>query len=234
MMEYIKTRLNQVDMEIVKPHLFAMGSGDKALQTLHIWRRYIPLYREMVEDILRRIRQFPFSEIESMRGGCIPGASGTGGAEMEWNDVPESIRRYRGDFELVLSQLQEYQERINQLTAVMTAVKSFADNRNLGRLTTLATLFLPFSLISGIFSMEEDIRSISGFTFGLYFAVAAFLVAVVYFVAIAPEVLRLGTIQRLYTPWLVLQKVTDMKILKSLWPSRSRRTSGHPSQGSRV
>lgn len=175
MTDYIKTRLSQIDLEIVKPQQYASGNDDEMLQILHVWRRYIPLYREMVDEILRRIREPPYSHIDAPKVGSSPGDV----------QVPGPIHRFEEDFKLVLWQLDEYQSRINQLTSVTTAVKSFADNHNIRRLTTLATFFIPFSLIAGIFSME-DLREVSDYTYGVYFAVAvplAFVVSTVAFIA---------------------------------------------------
>ncbi|KAI1082468.1 hypothetical protein F5B20DRAFT_531394 [Whalleya microplaca] len=225
MSDYIKTRLNQVDLEIVKPEAFAPGSHvDNALQKLHMWRRFIPLYREMVSETLQHVFRFPchsesFSEtakdIGSVGGSTIlhqePGT--TRNSADSWatprtgdqlTDPSRPVGSYRKDFLLVLSQLEEYQKRIDRLTSVVTAVMSIedsrrglTDNHNIGRLTGLATFFIPFSLIAGILSMQSDIDGISSKTFRVYFAVSlplAVVVALVAWVLSQPEIKRYLTI----------------------------------------
>jgi hypothetical protein len=60
MSDYIKTRLCQIDLEIVKPKQFASDKRiDSALDKLNMWGRFIPLYREMVTETLQQVFRFP-------------------------------------------------------------------------------------------------------------------------------------------------------------------------------
>ncbi|KAI0010670.1 hypothetical protein F4779DRAFT_616305 [Xylariaceae sp. FL0662B] len=210
MSDYIKTRLNQVDLEIVKPKAFAPSSHvDNALQKLHMWRRFIPLYREMVSETLQQVFRFPchnenFSEtvmdINSTNKNSVNMRVTLGFTEgpMVDQSKPRSIESYRNDFLLVLSQLEEYQKRIDRLTSVVTAVMSIedsrrglTDNHNIGRLTWLATFFIPFSLIAGTFSMQSDVGVISDKTVRLYFATSlplAVILALVAWILSRPEI----------------------------------------------
>ncbi|CAG8957248.1 hypothetical protein HYFRA_00009450 [Hymenoscyphus fraxineus] len=70
----------------------------------------------------------------------------------------------------------EYQQQIDRLTSVVTAIismldsqRSREDNKNVARLTWLATFFIPLSFVASLFSMTEDISSIRG-TIKWYFA----------------------------------------------------------------
>lgn len=188
MSDYIKTRLNQLDWEIIKPQFFRLNKVGVAnmLEKLHMWRRLVPLYREMVSETTRHIDQFS-SRIETLvvtlESTSTEGSSqGTANSPMTTNSLPNQghrslISHYDPDFRRIKEQLEEYQTRIDQLTAVVTAVisidnsqRSLQDNRNIGRLTWLATFFIPLSLIAGILSMQSNVSEISGFTFKVYFA----------------------------------------------------------------
>ncbi|KAI1354501.1 hypothetical protein F5Y01DRAFT_273013 [Xylaria sp. FL0043] len=197
MSDYIKTRLNQLDWEIIKPEFFRLSKAgvDNMLEKLHMWRRLVPLYREMVDETTRHIDQFS-SRIETLVEilESSPNQSSqqsTGNSSSTRNSIPEPARRnltsyYDQDFELITEKLEEYQARIDQLTAVVTAVisidnsqRSLQDNRNIGRLTLLATFFIPLSLIAGILSMQSNVSEISGFTFKVYFATSLPLAIVI-------------------------------------------------------
>ncbi|KAI0115721.1 hypothetical protein GGR51DRAFT_360573 [Nemania sp. FL0031] len=200
MSDYIKTRLNQLDWEIVKPEFFRLGKRgvDNMLQKLHMWRRLVPLYREMVSETIRHIDQFssriPISNLnaglQAPAGGPLPAG------QDQWN----LSSCYNPDFSLIRSQLEEYQTRIDQLTAVVTAVisidnsrRGLQDNRNIGRLTWLATFFIPLSLVAGILSMQSDVSEISGGTFKVYFATSLPLAVVIAIAALTLSVPRSET-----------------------------------------
>ena len=258
MSDYIKTRLNQIDLEIVKPKKFAPDNHiDIALERLHMWRRLIPLYREMISETLQQVFRFPchtetfpsiaaissiiqqnpvvadrnihqgtfldsnetlhqvgpaeaalatnITDKEAIRQqtpGDVPSGISGNISTLEANPVcpktrtpdtvqgapsppnPEgtqqprlgSITAYRNDFVLALSYLEEYQKRIDRLTSVVTAVmkiedsrRALRDARNIGRLTWLATFFIPFSLIATAFCMQPNVTDISAETVRLYF-----------------------------------------------------------------
>ncbi|KAI1367169.1 hypothetical protein F5Y08DRAFT_326799 [Xylaria arbuscula] len=188
MSDYIKTRLNQLDWEIIKPQFFRLDKVGVAnmLEKLHMWRRLVPLYREMVSETTRHVDQFS-SRIETLVA-TLESTSTEESSQTTANSLTMTnsstnpahrslISHYDPDFKRIKEQLEEYQNRIDQLTAVVTAVisidnsqRSLQDNRNIGRLTWLATFFIPLSLIAGILSMQSNVSEISGYTFKVYFA----------------------------------------------------------------
>jgi hypothetical protein len=243
MSDYVKTRLSQIDWEIVDPEKFASNNHiDGALKKLHMWRRFIPLYREMLTETLEQVFHFPChtekfpgsntivieertprpdgvshmgTNLSNQRpfgretlgedapGGPIPltmdsqvqepepgTTAGRSGGRTPVNqtqcDCPAHataqprvgpITAYRNDFLLALSHMEEYQARIERLTHVVTAAmkiddsrRATSDARNIGRLTWLATFFLPFSLIATAFSMQADVSVMTFETIRLYFA----------------------------------------------------------------
>jgi hypothetical protein len=81
--------------------------------------------------------------------------------------------------------MEEYQQRVDRLTSVRTAVISMEDsqtardsNRNVTRLTWLATCFIPLSFVATFFSMQGDITQLQE-TYKWYFAAALPLSAIV-------------------------------------------------------
>lgn len=73
-----RTRLNQIDLETVDPVHFAEEQHvDVALGNLHMWRRFIPVYREMIAETLQHVFRFPCDA--GLVSVGTPG-NGTGGA----------------------------------------------------------------------------------------------------------------------------------------------------------
>ncbi|KAI0539507.1 hypothetical protein GGR58DRAFT_464564 [Xylaria digitata] len=148
--QYIKTRLSQVDWEITHPKEFLTQTQiDTILKKLHTWRRLVPLYREMI-----------FETKSTVFHSDSPG-----------HEAPSDMDRYKDELSLILEQMEEYERRIDRLTTVVTSAISIMDSRRAERLTRLATLFVPLSLVGTLFSMSGDITQI-GATFG-YWAAAS-------------------------------------------------------------
>lgn len=178
LVDYIKTRLNQVDWEIAFPDNFLAKDEqiEKALTKLHYWRRLVPVYREMLgETFLRVFRETKHPDRMDFisRGGGSGDYNGpTDGGHHDHNSPAsvldtlmdrECINAYKQDYKLVLNALEEYQARIDRLTEVVTAVisiqdsrRGYKDNKNLQWLTWLATFFIPLSFVATMLSMTTD------------------------------------------------------------------------------
>lgn len=169
-------------METIDPaHLSDKKLIDMTLEKLHIWRRLIPLYREMVSETLQHFSNFSRLKINRAQPQDPAAQPATTDCPHcpKTNVPPETwdIRAYEEDYKLVLARLEEYQSRIDRLTSVVTAVmavedtrRAITDARNIGFLTWLATFFIPFGVFSGIFSMQKR-EDMSIETIRLYFAV---------------------------------------------------------------
>jgi hypothetical protein len=174
MTDYIKTRLCQIDLGLCKPQSFA-ANPQIELEVLNMWRRFIPLYREMISEALEQVFRFP-CHTETLN------AADQKSCPYTLNETPGrlgSIAAYRNDFIIALSSMEEYQQRIDRLTQVVTAAIQIAesrralnDARNLGRLTWMAMVFIPFSLIASILSMQLRARDITSDTIRLYLTVS--------------------------------------------------------------
>lgn len=212
MADYIKTRLGQIDWEIAYPKHFIRRDNDidVALKKLHTWRRLVPLYREMLSETLQRVFNFPchttemVSNSSGLSGRSNSGTSNSGTIDGTSPYTSASaqqgpISAYRADFARALSYMEEYQQRIDRLSSLVAAVISIGDsrrgldeNRNLQRLTWLATFFVPLSFVASLFSMQEDIGKLRP-TMRLYFIVAIPLVTIALVLAF---ILALPTVQK--------------------------------------
>ena len=213
--EYVRTRLGQIEWEVSFPEHFVKTDRkiNDTLKKLHIWRRLVPIYREMLTETLERAFQFSCHHpVQAITGtSSIPHSPianadphGTGGvpqgnqsaptalntAMAAQNSPPSSntctsvdspyhckcctpkrkespIDAMKDDFERSLRYMEEYQQRIDRLTSVVTAIISIEDshvsqedNKNVARLTWLATFFIPLGFVASLFSMTDDVSSI--------------------------------------------------------------------------
>jgi len=166
MSQHIKTRLSQIDWEITHPKEFLTQIQiDIILNKLHTWRRLVPLYREMITETSLRV----FRSHEKWQLPSPPSCS----------TPPGPLDPFRDEFYLVLGQMEEYERRIDRLTTVVTSAISIVDSRRVERLTFLAMLFAPLSLVGTLFSMSDDITGIRN-TFGWWAAASAACVAVMF------------------------------------------------------
>ncbi|UPX17787.1 uncharacterized protein EKO05_0008125 [Ascochyta rabiei] len=163
--DYVKTRLNQIEWEVELPTVFRSKGDtiDGSLKRLHTWRRYIPIFREMVSETLEQ---------------ALPVAVRLTTASSTQIPPLEAFDSIKPDFERILKILEELQARIDRLTDLVTSEISIEDskfnyvhNSILGRLTWLATIFVPLSFVSAFFSMNEDVSALKN-TYGWFFLTA--------------------------------------------------------------
>jgi len=207
LVEYIKARITQIEWEIAFPEHFIRPGGeiDDALKRLHVWRRLVPLYREMLAETLDRVFHYPSHDEPLVPDSC--GCRAREACLPYLLSYPyHAIGVYRHDYVLALSSMKEHQERIDRLTSVITAVigindshraiadsqRAQIDNKNLGRLSWLGTFFLPYSLVAGVFGACSA-KDISVERAQLYFKVAVPLAVVTFVLAV---VLALPQVQR--------------------------------------
>ncbi|KAK4450284.1 hypothetical protein QBC34DRAFT_403192 [Podospora aff. communis PSN243] len=164
MSQYIKTRLSQIDWEITHPNEFlSQTQFDIILNKLHTWRRLVPQFREMLTETQAQTRLFHDHKSKTHGG----------------DSDTSPLHPFQVEFRLIFKQMEEYESRIDRLTTVVTSAISIADSRRVERLTILAMLFVPLSLVGTLFSMSDDIVAISD-TFGYWAIASAFCVAVLF------------------------------------------------------
>ncbi|KAJ8117965.1 hypothetical protein OPT61_g961 [Boeremia exigua] len=182
--DYVRTRLSQIEWEIEIPDVFRDKEKDDvrsksqiiadSLKRLHTWRRHIPVFRDMVTEALQQA--LPAAE------RLISPSSTTEDAARIFDDI-------KPDFNRILDNLKELQDRVDRLTEIVTSEiniedsnQSREDNHNLTRLTWLATTFIPMSFISAFFSMNESVAELK-YTYGWFFLTAIPFTAICLFIA---------------------------------------------------
>jgi hypothetical protein len=218
--EYIRTRLGQIEWEVSFPDHFLNKHSkiDIALEKLHIWRRLVPLYCEMLAETLQRAFQFPCHGTGLANGGSGLANIDSNPANSTGSTSPpthcpcllpspvlakqEPVMALHDDFIRIHAYMADHQQHIDRLTNVVTSVisiyerrRGIEDSRNVTRLTWLATFFIPLSFVATLFAMQEDIGSIRQ-TIKWYFAAAlplAFLSLGLAFVLADHRVQTLGT-----------------------------------------
>ena len=73
------------------------------------------------------------------------------------------INAMREDFARVLSYIEEYRQRIDLVTTIISISDNqddFEYNQKVARLTWLATFFIALSFLTGLFSMTDDITTL--------------------------------------------------------------------------
>jgi Mg2+ and Co2+ transporter CorA len=184
--DYVKARLSQIEWELEMPRLFrSKGDAiDTSLKRLHTWRRQIPVFREMVKETLEyalpaaaRLTK-PSSHPSIAPISPISVRSTSSNKFVIDFDNLEGFEDIVPDFMRVLSTVNELQERVDRLTSIVTSEISIEDSRrgleenhNMARITWLATIFIPLTFVSGLYSMNESVAELKS-TYGWYFLTA--------------------------------------------------------------
>jgi Mg2+ and Co2+ transporter CorA len=106
------------------------------------------------------------------------------------------VNELRDDFLRILANMEDYQQRVEGLTSVITAIISISsdeqarkENQSITRrLAALAIVFVPLSFISGLFSMQTDISQLRDsikwyfITSASFFGASTILLGLVYFI----------------------------------------------------
>lgn len=187
--DYVRARLSQIEWELEMPRLFrSKGDAiDTSLKRLHIWRRQIPVFREMVNETIDHAlpaaarltsRGPPSSIAPTSPISIVSNRSLLGETTVINFDDISGYEDIYPDFRRVLAAVNELQERVDRLTTIVTSEigiedsrRGLEENHNMARITWLATIFVPLSFISSMYSMNEDIVALRA-TYGWFFATA--------------------------------------------------------------
>ncbi|KAF2721074.1 hypothetical protein K431DRAFT_247701, partial [Polychaeton citri CBS 116435] len=172
LIKYITARLGEIEWEIELPAMRQNESSvDETLKKLHPWRRNVPLYRTMIADAI----DAAFSREMQNR--------------QQDDSSEDGLMGLLCDFQDVLQDMDRIQERIERIVSVATALVSIEEgrrgmeqNKNVTRLTYLATIFIPLSFVTGFFSMAPNLADLKQ-TISIYFAVAVPLTALAMLIA---------------------------------------------------
>jgi Mg2+ and Co2+ transporter CorA len=172
---YVETRLTRLEETVRKPEAWLDHDlqFERSLQGVNMWRSQITIWKEMVHDTL---------EV------ALPAAKRL----VRNKDGPKNkhLVDITSDFERVQNLLKESEGRLDSLSdkssadmQLRAAGQSLAESRNMKKLTWLASLFLPLSFVTGFFSLNGDVKSLTG-TFKFYYPAVAIPVLVVSFVVV--------------------------------------------------
>lgn len=162
-MGYITTGLTKIEWELEHPTYRDASFGlDGALDRLHPLRRTMPVYRNMILEVLTTI----LSSVP--RSPSLPIS-------------PNPTRRLdqlRSDFQSLLTSIDRLQTRMQNIISLATTIISIEENKramkmnkNLVRVTYLAVVFVPMAFVSSFFSMTPNLGDLTQ-TFWVYFAIA--------------------------------------------------------------
>ena len=173
MSEYIKTRLSQTDWEMI--HAAGRLSQSKViaiLRKIDKWRHLTPQYREMIIEMQDRVLDLPHHFPQAQPGDEAGEVSGSSSSPL--------LDVFRKELNMILARMDVYEKRADTLKSQLVSEISMMESQIVGRLSLLATIFLPLTLLGTLFSMTEDVRQIGG-TIGYWAAGSSFGVLVVYF-----------------------------------------------------
>ncbi|PPJ56794.1 hypothetical protein CBER1_05975 [Cercospora berteroae] len=168
-LKYMTTMFGLIEWSFAKPHWGSSpGDIDELLKKIAPWRRNVPYYQGMVDDTIARL--FP----------AIAVAYPTAPANLvvPAPDISKGIYSLWSDFKNIKHQLDEHKRRIQSIQTMATnainteeARRAVKQNRNLARLSFLATFFIPLNFTSSFLSMSPDFPTASNYTtIWLFFA----------------------------------------------------------------
>ncbi|KAF1973828.1 hypothetical protein BU23DRAFT_553820 [Bimuria novae-zelandiae CBS 107.79] len=174
--DYVKGRLSQIERELELPTIFrAKGDAiDSSLARLHTWRRAVPVFREMVTETLN----FALPLASKLTHSSSPTTPLQPSTFPGFEDIAP-------DFQRILELLTDLQERVDRLSDVVASEISIEDSRrgledsrranteahNMARVTWLATIFIPATFVSGLYSMNGSVQELRQ-TYWIYFVTA--------------------------------------------------------------
>ena len=152
---YITTTLTKIEYELENAQYRDSSTGlTGALDRLHPLRRLMPVYKNMITDVLTTLLN-PLTL-----------------------DPSTPCPKLYHDFTTVLEAIDALQTRTQNIISLATTIISIEENQramkmnvNLVRVTYLAVIFVPMAFVSSFFSMTPNLEAIEG-TIWVYFAVA--------------------------------------------------------------
>lgn len=175
-LKYMTTMLGKMEWQFEQPHWGGNPKQiDSLLKKLSPWRRNIGYYETMITEAIARL--FP----PEIRAPLHASATGTHtfDATLTGSKVHKDtgIRSLWTDFQNVKQQMDNIQARIKSIEQTATNAinieesrRSVKQNKNLARLTFLATIFIPLNFTSSFLSISPDFPS-AHHTIWLFFVI---------------------------------------------------------------
>jgi Mg2+ and Co2+ transporter CorA len=134
--------------------------NDISRKRLHMWRKQVPIFREMVTETLEQALPAAarLTSRQPLTRTVVPQPSSPMDRKSIITDLNfDEVVGYEDiipDFKRILAAINDLQDRVDRLTDIVTAEISIEDTKrslvethNSARLTWLATVFVPLSLI---------------------------------------------------------------------------------------
>lgn len=149
-LKYMTTMFGLLEWGFEKPHWSEDPSDiDKLLKKLSPWRRNVGYYQTMINDAIARL--FPQIAASYPSPPTNPPSPAQG------------LHQLRSDFQNVKHLVDEHKARIGSIQTMATnainteeARRAVKQNKNLTRLTVLATTFIPLNFTSSFLSISSD------------------------------------------------------------------------------
>lgn len=157
---YVEKVLNQVEKEMEETDWKTLTTREpRLIQGISKWRTQIPIWRKMVEETLSE---------------ALPTASrltSVGKDDPYFPDLTCDFKRIQILVNTLQERISPLSEIINTGQQLAASRQALAESRDSKRLTWLATIFIPLSWVSGLFSMTNNLASLK-LTFVYDFATA--------------------------------------------------------------
>jgi hypothetical protein len=210
--EWVVLRLDGIEASFYRSELSGPTSNaiNTALAGLETWRRELPVWKKMVDETL---------EESLLIAARLMTSKANPQNEEVFADIMPDFKRVKHTLDILQSRVDRLADRGTVEMQLIAAQQSLAESHSLARLTWLATIFIPMTFMTGLFSMNDNIASLRP-SFKTYFIVAIPLAVLALFIA------RWGPgIMRLVLKWndYVLRPIVDIMESRLLEKFISRR-----------
>jgi len=147
--QYIKTRLAQIEFETTPPGGFLTQGQINALST-KLQTQFRDMLRDTRTQILRSSLHMPRPADSTSPGDRIT-----------------FCKEFEREYDVALARMDEFEERIDRLADLIGSAINAINSRYSERQVLMAVVFIPLSLVGTMFSMSEDIAQL-GATMGYW------------------------------------------------------------------
>lgn len=168
--KYMTTMLGKIEWEFEDPHWGEKPSDiDASLRKLSPWRRNVPYYQTMIAEAIDRI--FPLERFPlELRTKIIANQANTPTTNTGMLSLLPDFRIVQQLMDASLQRIETIQTMATNSINIEESRRAVQQNKNLARLTFLATIFIPMSFTSSFLSMSPDFKKAEE-TIWMFFAI---------------------------------------------------------------
>ncbi|KAF2167750.1 hypothetical protein M409DRAFT_65858 [Zasmidium cellare ATCC 36951] len=168
-LKYMIAQLGKIEWEFERPHWGEKPSDiDSLLKKLSPWRRNVGYYQTMIGEAIARL--YPpevRAPLHALGATSVPNGTDPAAAHFYIPDNHDNgVSALWVDFRNVKRQIDEIQVRLKSIETMATnginieeSRRAVKQNKNLARLTFLATIFIPLNFTSSFLSISPDFAS---------------------------------------------------------------------------